>query len=714
MNRKLILFMTSLSLLAAPVCVHASEYTEPVARIENVEDRGVLKAATGEYRTWKQTDGRWQHIHLGGSVHTMGDSGCLVTAIATLMVHSGSADESTIDPGKLCEYLNGNGGFTSNGELYWGKINGAVPGFKLANWGIDLSGSQADKVAQIGSYLNQGYYIVVSVGNGAHWVAVDSLDGNGDVNIFEPAYSYTKLFQGYSNSGITRMAVFSSDGSGPEIGGGGQQYPMEDFSANGSVNVGASYLNVRKGPGTEYDYLVDQNGNQITLHNGEAVVITGKGKSKDGDTWYRVSINGMTGYVFAAYIQVVENALPETPQQAEDGKVNGSYVNIRSGAGTNYSIIAVASQNDDVKILGEEKASDGGSWYKIQYKGSEGYIFAEYVTKTNTPAPEPENPGQTTEKPAKVNASQVNVRSGAGTQHGVVATLGVNTPITVIGEGKDSNGATWYRIRFNGGEGYMHSDYVTIDNEGSNEIPTPQPQPQPQKKGVVNDDYVNVRSGAGTGHSRVTCLRKDTPVTVTGEEKDSSGATWYAITYAGGSGYMHSDYITINGDDTPAPTPTPTPTPTPDAQRKGQVNASYVNVRSGAGTNHGIVGNLSSGKDVLILGEEKDTNGATWYKIQFDGREGYMHSDYITVLNDGGSGSNTPSQEAIGHEGVVNAALLNVRRGPSTSDDVVDILKSGVSVMIEDVKVDADGTVWYQIGYAGTSAFAMAQFISVK
>ena len=100
MNKKLILFMTSLSLAVAPMGVFASEYNGPTASIEAVEERANLQAATGEYRSWKQYDSRWSGQRLGSSSDTMAGSGCLVTAIATLMVHSGCADENGVDPGK--------------------------------------------------------------------------------------------------------------------------------------------------------------------------------------------------------------------------------------------------------------------------------------------------------------------------------------------------------------------------------------------------------------------------------------------------------------------------------------------------------------------------------------------------------------------------------------------------------------------------------------
>lgn len=717
MNKKLILFMTSLSLAVAPMGVFASEYNGPTASIEAVEERANLQAATGEYRSWKQYDSRWSGQRLGSSSDTMAGSGCLVTAIATLMVHSGCADENGVDPGKLCTYLSNNGGFTSNGELYWGKVDGAVEGFSLASWKVALSGSRYDKVAQIKSYLDRGYYIVVSVGYGEHWVAVDSIDGNGNVNIFDPAYSYTKLFGNYSDAGINRIALFSGNGGGNgSIDVPSNNPTMETYNATGKVNVGASYLNVRQGVGTDKGYLTDSVGNRITLQNNETVTITGKGNDSSGNLWYRVAINGLTGYVFGAYIDITgNNNNTSTPSEEKPAKVNASYVNVRSGAGTNYSVVAVASQNEEITVLGEETDGSGAKWYKIKYNGTTGYMHSDYVTLDQS-----NNNNNTTnypEKAAKVNASSVNVRSGAGTNNGVVATLALNTSLIVVGEEKDGSGTTWYKVKYDGGEGYMHSDYVTISDDNNNNNNNNGGTTTEPRTGTVNGDYVNVRTGAGTDNSRVTSLSNGTAVTIVGEEKDGSGATWYKINYAGGSGYMHSDYITVNGGNN-------NNNNNGYEKKSGTVNASSVNVRSGAGTGNSIVGNLSSGTAITIVGEEKDGGGATWYKIEYDGGSGYMHSDYITVgdnTNNGGNnnnnnngGGNYPMEGIEGKEGVVNAALVNVRVGAGSDQEVMNTLKSGVSVLIEGAERDASGVIWYKVAFAGTSGYIMAEFISIQ
>lgn len=68
------------------------------------------------------------------------------------------------------------------------------------------------------------------------------------------------------------------------------------------------------------------------------------------------------------------------------------------------------------------------------------------------------------ERSATINASSLNVRSGAGTSYSSVGKLARGTAITVVGEQTASDGKTWYQIRFtNGGTtqtGYVLSTYV--------------------------------------------------------------------------------------------------------------------------------------------------------------------------------------------------------------------------------------------------------------
>lgn len=694
MNKRLILFMTSFALAATPISAFASEYTDAAATIEAVEGRASLKAATGEYTSWLQYDSRWGSMLMGGC-DTMSESGCLVTAIAMLMVHSGAADENGVNPGKLCTYLNNNNGFTSSSELIWGKVSGAVSGFSLANWKVSLSGSRYDKAAQIKRYLDQGYYVVVNVGHGAHWVAVNYADDNGNVYIFDPAYPYTSLFDSYSASGVVSIATFTSTGNGNGNISAGES-DVKDYTATGKVNVGTSYLNVRSGVGTSYGYLKDSNGKQVTLSDGAEVKITGKGTDSSGAVWYRISINGLTGYVYGAYIDVTASGSTSTTE-GKSAKVTGNYVNIRSGAGTSYSSVGGAPQNAAITVYETKTDSQGNTWYKVKYGNITGYMIAEYIQLDDEA--KIDETLYSTSKPGKVNAELLRVRKGPGTSYDTVTNIALNTAVTLLGEVTDSTGTKWYKLKYSGGEGYAMAEYITITTDNTQSGTTYE-----SKNGVVNDDYVNVRSGAGTNYSAKTSLRKDTAVTITGEAKDGSGATWYKIKYSGGEGYIRSDFVTIRQSNSN------TNNGSSYVQKTGKVNDNSVNVRSGAGTSNSIVGNISSPTAVTITGEAKDGSGNVWYKITYSGGSGYIRSDFVTL---DGSSSNSSDTTYTEKAGAVNANGVNVRKGAGTNNSVITALYTGASVTITGETKDSSGATWYKIKYSGGEGYIHASYVTV-
>ncbi|MGN0823564.1 MAG: NlpC/P60 family protein [Candidatus Coproplasma sp.] len=71
------------------------------------------------------------------------------------------------------------------------------------------------------------------------------------------------------------------------------------------------------------------------------------------------------------------------PAKAEYIKINADSVNIRSGAGTNYSVLGVAEKNSVYIYEGRS-----GSWIKTSYKHKTAYISANYCTLTYMDASE--------------------------------------------------------------------------------------------------------------------------------------------------------------------------------------------------------------------------------------------------------------------------------------------------------------------------------------
>ncbi|WP_307993613.1 SH3 domain-containing protein [uncultured Intestinibacter sp.] len=139
--------------------------------------------------------------------------------------------------------------------------------------------------------------------------------------------------------------------------------------------------------------------------------------------------------------------------------VNTSVLNVRSGAGTNYSKIGSLTQGTKVNII-----SESNGWSKINYNGKIGYISSQYVSEVSSnPAPETNKPSNPTPDNntsgntiKEVNTNVLNVRSGAGTNYSKIGSLTQGTRVSVISE---SNG--WSKINYNGKVGYVSSQYLS-------------------------------------------------------------------------------------------------------------------------------------------------------------------------------------------------------------------------------------------------------------
>lgn len=67
---------------------------------------------------------------------------------------------------------------------------------------------------------------------------------------------------------------------------------------------------------------------------------------------------------------------PATPtvQAAQYVRCTGNSVNLRSGAGTDYTVVGTAEKNTSYAVIGKS-----GSWYKTYYRGKTAYIYASYT-----------------------------------------------------------------------------------------------------------------------------------------------------------------------------------------------------------------------------------------------------------------------------------------------------------------------------------------------
>ena len=131
-------------------------------------------AAGEDYRGWAQSDSRWGNLPMGSSGSTVSSIGCCVTSVTKLIIQAGLRNSNDFNVGTLVRWLNNNGGFTSDGGLYWGKPGECVSGW--SNYGDVLgygSYSSSSYNDQMIAWIRKGLHMLINVNSGGHWVAVD-------------------------------------------------------------------------------------------------------------------------------------------------------------------------------------------------------------------------------------------------------------------------------------------------------------------------------------------------------------------------------------------------------------------------------------------------------------------------------------------------------------------------------------------------------------
>lgn len=126
----------------------------------------------------------------------------------------------------------------------------------------------------------------------------------------------------------------------------------------------------------------------------------------------------------------------------------------------------------------------------------------------------------------------------------------------------------------------------------------------------------------------------------------------------------------------------------------GIVDASALRLREGASTGSSVLTTAYRNDYVVVLEKAGD-----WYKVIYNLRIGYMHSDYLTVKE--------RENVELGY-GEINAYLVNMRSKPTTSSSVVKQLSSG-----EKAYIIGFNTGWYKVKYDGNTGYIRSDLLDL-
>ena len=378
----------------------------------------------------------------------------------------------------------------------------------------------------------------------------------------------------------------------------------------------------------------------------------------------------------------------EAPVINENTGTVTSVLNIRSSPSTEATVIGTLYAGDKVEVSRREVVT-GIDWAYIIAPES-GWIVMEFVEMdipsqqpaqpdTSTPAgnnpteDKQDEPTNTTNIKAVVNANGLNIRSEASTNGKVQGAYNKGDVITIL-ETKNGWGRTnkgWVKME------YVKTNSTAVGGNNTEQNKDTDKDTTTQKteisgngnttvvwKGVVKVTDLNLRSEGSTNGERLGNLTYGARVEVL-EKSGNWGRTK--------DGWVCLDYVYEDGT---------TGAKTAD----GVVTGDQLNIRSGPGTGYASVGSYNEGDRITIL-EQFTYNGTTWGCTN----QGWISMKYVDV---GNSGNSTDSNGNL--SGTVIGNGLNIRSGAGSDYPAVGTLNYGDRVTIVEEKKVGD-TTWGKI-----------------
>lgn len=225
----------------------------------------------------------------------------------------------------------------------------------------------------------------------------------------------------------------------------------------------------------------------------------------------------------------------------------------------------------------------------------------------------------------------------------------------------------------------------------------------------------------------------------------SGGTTWYKVRVEHPdpgkdryyTGYIHGDYFTLLTDEeaaayeagkqtdeatqspsaeTSAPTATPAPSGNTAAYigATGQITNDGVNFRESEGGNLISKLNRNTVVEILTIPATVDTNH--WYKVRYDGKEGFIMSTFLKVISTGDpSATATLPGTVVSSRGYVKlvATSANLRLTPAGTI-AAQWTNPGEVLEIADTPVEYGEVTWYPIDYNGSRYYVREDTVQVQ
>jgi len=572
--------------------------------------------------------------------------------------------------------------------MYYVQLDGSAVSGDTISGGGTSSGSE---VAIYTGVVNSNTSLNVRRNPRVTSTHVGSLPKGTRINIYEVTTT-NGVDWGRTDSGWVCLLYVSLTSTGNTPSTGGNHVLKKSVGT-----ITAATLSLRKAPTNNSDQLaVLKQGDTVTIL-AEATEATSTGSK----VWGKVEVNGVTGWINLAYVDIKETTtlIPDTevtpgPDDGVPGIIaNCVKINVRTAPGVGSPLATTLASGTKVTVY-EQIEKNNAPWGRID----QGWVCMYYVTlggtttggntDNGTTGGTTEVPGATT--PGVISATGIvnsntdlNVRSGAGLGYAKVGTLQKGTKVTIY-EQKIADGMIWGKTN----TGWVCMSYITIDSSTNSGT------------GVMGTvarcfSHVNVRSAPGTGSALVGTIQVGARVEVY-EQKLYSGQYWGRVA----QGWVCMQYILL---DSELPPTEDTPTTTPSTGNGNVTGVSPVNpnpavsfyftatvtenvdVRKDALVESDLAGTLSAGTSVNVVAL-KANETQLWGKINDYGTPGWINL----------------ASAKFSIYGYAQVDFLTVYSVPSTSGEDLGVRKMNESLHVYGLALEGTN-VWGKIDVDTTS-----------
>lgn len=391
----------------------------------------------------------------------------------------------------------------------------------------------------------------------------------------------------------------------------------------------------------------------------------------------------------------------------------GSSLAIRSAKSTTASLIGTAANGAIVDVL-----SNDGTWCFIRFGDLKGYVPANALSISGTPAGTEETPTSIIGFATVTASDFVNLREEGSMSARVVSTAPSGAVLTVF-----SQSGSWAKVQYNATVAYANTGYISAVTSA---YPSETVSSGSATATVSTSDgtgSVNLRASASTGAQVLAQIPSGTQVTVSSDD-----GSWCVVSYQGMTGYVMSVYISYTGDSLEPGADGAqdgtggeedggqtdgdggTQDGPEDGGQTGNVRTAIVtteygslNMRAQASAGSQILTTIPRGALVEVTQE-----GSVWCGVRYNGISGYSMTCYLTFTD---GGNTTPSVPEGGATAVVTtqSGSLNLRQQARSGSAILTRIPQYATIAVHE-----RGAEWCHVTYNGVTGYVMTVFLTFQ